>query len=436
MLKHSRSWFPTDKARWAIVLLAWVVPVNQSHAADSPGVPAQSTSAAASVSAYVAAVPSDPVFVASLVDGSVVSGRVIEINTARGVILADAGGEERAIPIDRLIKLTREGATAPTSFGRGIILLPRGDRLAHCMIGAASETGLTVESFSLGKVSIPFDALVGVVLEPPSDVDTATVLESKIRTETHDAERLWLANGDKIDGLFAGMTDKQILFQPPTGQIALAKEGVIALGFDPTVAVDLIPEGPYFEWLLVDGSRFGLTSTRVDRGQVVGKTHFGAEVQFPVGEAARVRILGSSVDYLGDRDADKAVYEPYIGPTRPYRRNASVLGSSLRLGGQVFDRGLGTQSRTLLAYRLPAQSKRFQATVGLDDAAGPLGNVLFKVLVDGKTQYESPAMGAGDSPKTVDIDINGGKVLILITEFGERGDVQDSGNWAEARIIR
>ena len=412
----------------ATVALVWLVQANSLLADDALR--------GAARPGTVAAVPSDPVFLALLVDGSVASGRLIEINSTRGVTLGGPGADERIIPIDRLVKLTREGATAPSSFGRGIILLSRGDRLAHCIVGVASETGLMVQSFSLGKVSVPFDALVGVILEPPTDIDAAAALESKVRKEPHAAERLWLANGDKIDGLFAGMTDKQVLFQPPNGQIALPKEGVVALGFDPAMAVDQIPEGPYYEWLLVDGSRFGLSSTRVERGQVVGKTRFDVEVRFPVGEVSRVRTLGASVAYLGDREADRAIYEPYLGPTRAYLRNASVLGGSLRLGGQVFDRGLGTQSRTLLAYRLESQAKRFQATIGLDDAAGPLGNVVFKVLIDGKTRFESPAMGAGDAPKTVDIDLSGGKVLILITEFGERGDVQDSGDWAEARIIR
>jgi NPCBM/NEW2 domain len=108
----------------------------------------------------------------------------------------------------------------------------------------------------------------------------------------------------------------------------------------------------------------------------------------------------------------------------------------LRLGGRVFDRGLGTQSRTLLAYKLEPGSKRFQALIGLDDRAGPLGNVVFKVRVDDKIGYESTTMVAGEAPKFVDIDITGARFLILMTEFGERGDVQDHADWVEARIVR
>jgi hypothetical protein len=62
--------------------------------------------------------------------------------------------------------------------------------------------------------------------------------------------------------------------------------------------------------------------------------------------------------------------------------------------------------------------------------------VVFKVRVDGEIRYESPPMAAGEPPKLVNLDLTGAKFLILMTEFGERGDVQDHADWVEARIIR
>ena len=41
--------------------------------------------------------------------------------------------------------------------------------------------------------------------------------------------------------------------------------------------------------------------------------------------------------------------------------------------GQTYDRGLGTQSTTFLAYRVEPGDRRFQALVGVDERAGPLG---------------------------------------------------------------
>ena len=85
-------------------------------------------------------------------------------------------------------------------------------------------------------------------------------------------------------------------------------------------------------------------------------------------------------------------------------------GHPLRLAGQGYDRGLGTQSRTLLAYRLAPGDRRFQALVGLDDSAGALGSVVFRVLVDDQERFVSPPMSVRDTPKSIDIDLTGAKV--------------------------
>src|SRR5262249_11133846 len=137
-----------------------------------------------------------------------------------------------------------------------------------------------------------------------------------------------------------------------------------------------------------------------------------------------------------ERQRPEAGYESYVGPTRPYRVDRAVDGQPIRLGGQTYDRGIGTQSRTLLAYRIEPGDRRFQALVGVDERAGPLGSVIFRVLVDRQERFKSPPMTDRDRPKSLDIDLAGGKILILLTEFGDRRNVRDLADWAEARIIR
>ncbi len=385
----------------------------------------------------VPAPPSDPVFVALLTDGTTESGRIRRLGAEAGVALVAGQDAERAIPFERIVKLTREGASPPSkNEGGGIVLFPDGDRLAHCRIGAAGEAKLDVHSTPLENLAIPLDGVLGLILEASSEPDAADALIARVRSEPRKSELLWLGNGDKLPGLYGGITEKRIAFRPATGPIELDRTGVVALGFDPAQVDYPRPAGPYFEMTLLDGSRLGLAEVRVERGQVVGRARFRAEVRFPVGELAQVHAMNGPVSYLSDREPDRLLYEPYVGPTRPYRRDASVAGSRLRLGGRAFDRGLGTQSRTLLLYKLDPGTRRFQALIGLDDQAGPLGNVAFKVVLDGKVRFESPAMGAGEPPRAVDVDVAGGKVLVLITEFGERGDVQDGADWVEARIVR
>jgi hypothetical protein len=384
-------------------------------------------------------VPSDPVFTATLTDGSTVSGQVRRLGEKDGVTLASESGDERSVPLDRLVKLTRDGASPPTAAeGDEIVLFPDGDRIMRCKVGKTSDFTLAVHSAALEDLAIPLDALLALILRPPADPSAVDALVARVRAEPRDSELVWLANGDKLLGQFAGLDEKKLIFQSTTGKLELPRtdSGVVALGFAQGQVSYRRPTGPFLELTLTDGSRLGVTKARVERGQVVGTTRFDAEVRLPIGQLALVHALNGPVAYLSDRETTGVIYEPYVGPTRNYRRNATVASEVLRVGGRPYDRGLGTQSRTLLIYKLEPGAKRFQATVALDDRAGPLGSVVFKVRVDGTIRYESPTMTAGEPPRSIDVDLAGGKALILMTEFGDRGDVQDHADWIEARIIR
>ena len=420
-MPRTRRLAPSLAVGLALMALAVVPAFAQGEAPPSAG----------------ASVPSDPAFTALLTDGTTVTGQVRKLGEKDGVTLVSEQGEERLVPPEKLVKLTREGGSPPTGIqGGDVVLFPDGDRLARCKIGKTGEFNLGVRSFALEDVSIPLDGILGLIFDSRSESDADDALIPLVRAEPRDSELVWLKNGDKLPGLFAGLDDKKLSFQPATGKLELPRDGVVALGFAQAQVAYRRPEGPFFELTLVDGSRLGVTGVHLERGQVVATTRFKSDVRLPIGELALVHSINGAVAYLSDREPIGAVYEAYLGPTRTYRRNATVSSEVLRVGGRAFDRGLGTQSRTLLVYKLEPGSRRFQAQVALDDRAGPLGNVVFKVRVDNAMRYESTPMASGEPARNVDIDVDGAKLLILMTEFGERGDVQDHADWIEARIIR
>ena len=391
---------------------------------------------AAAEPAADATVASDPVFTALKVDGGTVSGRIRQLGPRGELTLVTDAGPEVVLPLDTLVKLSRDNpGTTPTPEAPAV-LFPGGDRLYRTTIGATNETSLEVHSYLLGKLAIPLDSVLGLVLALATDSDALDDLLVRVRNEPRASEVVWLANGDKLAGSLLGLTDKAVEFQPGAAAIKLDRAGVVGVGFDPAQVVYLSPRSGLLELTLSDGSRLGVSGARVEQGHVLAETRFGAPVKVPLADLARVYPRTPSVVYLSERAVAGAQYVPYVGPTRPYRRDATVEGHPLRLSGQEFERGLGTQSRTLLAYRLEPGDKRFQARIGLDDRAGPLGSVVFRVLLDKKEVYLSPPLAARDAPRSIDIDVSGSKALFLITEFGERGGVRDFADWAEARLIR
>ncbi len=170
-----------------------------------------------------------------------------------------------------------------------------------------------------------------------------------------------MSNGDRLEGSFLGMDERNVKLQVDQKARELDRAGAIGVGFDPKLLNYPRPKGAFLEATLSDGTRLGLASIRLVDGTIEATTRFGLPVRFQIAELARLQARSPSVISLSDRKPADARYESYIGPTRPYRVDRSVDGHPIRLGGQTFDRGIGTQSRTLLAYRIEPGDRRWAA---------------------------------------------------------------------------
>jgi NPCBM/NEW2 domain len=383
-----------------------------------------------------APVSSDPVFKAILSDGKTVSGRIDSFAEA-SISIAGVDGSKHELPFEQLIKLTRD-SVGPIGDWEGShqILLPDGDSLSRVNVLASTETALVVQSSILGKLLVPLTSPVGVILAPPRQTDALDLLRDQVLRDARTTEVLWMTNGDRVKGSFASLDNHEIKFQIDANAVGLDRSRVVALGFDPSLVVYPKPKNSFLEFTLTDGSRLGLSGVHLSEGHVQGKARFGEPIRFPLADLSRIYSRNMSVVYLSERSPAAVQYVPYIGPTRQLRVDQTVEGHPFQLAGESFDPGVGTQSRTLVAYRLEAGDRRFQSLVGVDERAGPLGSVVFRVLLDGKERFKSASMTEHEPPKSIDIDISGARTLILATEFGDRGDVRDLADWVEARIIR
>ena len=106
----------------------------------------------------------------------------------------------------------------------------------------------------------------------------------------------------------------------------------------------------------------------------------------------------------------------------------------LAIGGEKFDHGVGTHATSMLWVELDGRTERFQASVGVDDAAGGPGTVVFSVLGDGKELWTSGVMKPNDKAKTIDLDLHGVKRLLLLVDDAGDGINFDHADWADARF--
>lgn len=113
----------------------------------------------------------------------------------------------------------------------------------------------------------------------------------------------------------------------------------------------------------------------------------------------------------------------------------SIREKPLSIGGKRFERGVGTHAESKLWVVLPGNAGRFLASVGVDDAAGGPGSVVFQVKADGRRIFDSGVMRCGDAAKAVDVSLDGVTNLLLSVSDAGDGRSCDHGNWADARFV-
>jgi hypothetical protein len=159
----------------------------------------------------------------------------------------------------------------------------------------------------------------------------------------------------------------------------------------------------------------------------------GAGVRVARDHVERLEFLGDHIAHLSDFEPIDVKQTALLGQPPPWRRDSMALGGPLRLGARAYERGLGTLSYTRLEYVLGGRWSSFFARCGVDDAAGPEGDAVFRVLGDGKVLKEIRRR-RGEPPEPVRVEVAGIDRLVLETLPGE-SYVSDFCDWAEARVF-
>ena len=183
------------------------------------------------------------------------------------------------------------------------------------------------------------------------------------------------------------------------------------------------------------------------------KSPSGFDVDCAPGDIVALQNVSSRFAFLSDLPTAsvtvKPVWEVAAGsPELLYapRFDRSFSGKALRSGGRTWLDGIGVFSGTTLTWNLDGKYREFHTAAGLDDGAGPLGGVVFQVLVDGKEAWNSgfvrPSKSEGrgaTSPVTSPrIPLTGAKTLSLVVLAGDAEDpypVQDEADWLGPILI-
>ena len=383
-----------------------------------------------------ALLPSDPQFTVFGADGSRHVGRLDAIDDDFGLTLTNAEGESETMAGALLEKFERVDPTDdPGPPEPSLIVLPDGDRVRG-IIDRADDRALAIRSGRLGAFELPLEAVLGFTMGTDPGPGPERELGAILDRESFESDLILFENGDRRPATFGGLDGSHLSYRSDDRETKLPRSSVRAVALDPSLASYPAPDGPSLDVLLDDGSRLRLAEPEIIDGRLEGTTRFEGRLGADLDDVRAVYVVGGPVAYLSDMAPAREIMVPYLGPTRPARSGATVLGEPLTVGGRGYPRGIGTQSRSLLAYPIGPADRLFRARIALDDASYPLGNVVFRVLVDAEERYVSPPIAAGSAPVPVEVDVSGGTFLILATEFGQGGGIRDYADWLEARFVR
>jgi len=112
----------------------------------------------------------------------------------------------------------------------------------------------------------------------------------------------------------------------------------------------------------------------------------------------------------------------------------SMREKPLSLGGRKFEHGVGTHAVSNYRLKLAGGTEKFEATVGLDDAANGPGSIVFQIVADGKKVFDSGVMRTNTPAKEVSVNLRGVKSLVMTVADAGDGGAFDHADWADARF--
>lgn len=408
----------------AVALLPWT-------GSAQPQEPPVSTSTEKAIS---------PVFVARTFSAQTHRGMLTRLNSDFSLNL-DTG----TLAAGELLSLQRAETLVPPFPAESHVVFANGDRLTGEVLRISQDrvqfrAHLSREQgvLSLAEVSIPLPALSLIWFRaPPVAERDGTV--PRWAGERRRRDLVLLRNGDIRRGTVRGLDE-------PNGSLTILEDGketklemgqVVAVALNTDLARTLRPRGPYGRLTLANGSRLSIVEPTIHALSLQAKTLFHVNLQVRLEEVVKLDVLQSRAVYLSDLKPIEYEHQPYLGIRWPYSLDRSVAGSPLRLGGNVYDKGIGMHSQSRLTFDLNGEYRRFESWVGLDDVTGQGGRVIAKVLADGvPVAGELGEISSAQGPRFVVADVAGRKKLTLVIEFGAAGDVCDHVNWCDARLIR
>ncbi len=124
-----------------------------------------------------------------------------------------------------------------------------------------------------------------------------------------------------------------------------------------------------------------------------------------------------------------------LGDENLPRLDNSFVNTPLAIGGESYEKGIGTFPLSEITYSLDGKYSLFEADLGVDEAVpSGRGSVIFKVFLDDVLVYDSGILHSGSAPVPMRLSVEGISRMRLVVEDSGDGSSLDYADWGNARL--
>lgn len=255
----------------------------------------------------------------------------------------------------------------------------------------------------------------------PTDKDTVYVKSADGKTVQRVSGKVLGQEGDSLQVEFEGQ------------KRGLKMERIVGVVFQGRRTKDQPSPGVL---VLSGGHRLPGTMIAGSRGKpITFKTAWGQSLEWSYDRIVRYEVRNGRNVWLTDLQPTAQESVPYFDHNLGWSADKNLRGGELKIADKSYERGLCTNSRTVLAYDVEGYS-RFETDLGVQHEDGRLGRAAVKVLVDGQVAFENADLKLESGRTPVSIDLSGKKSLTLEVDFGENFDVGDHITWGGAKLVK
>lgn len=369
-------------------------------------------------------------FEATRLDGSQEVVSIVSIETGGRL---QVQGQPKPTELSGLRRLRRVKAAGATSRDSDItVLLEYGGVLKTQSVTVKNEkVGVSVGR-SGAAASLPLETVRAIQFEPKP----SPLFQRALQSPVADYDRFLVRIEGKVQtvrGLLESLDANAAAIVVNDRNVKVQRADLQAIVFA-SVKPKKITSG-MVRAHLNDGSRVVAKVDSLSKAGVLKLKLSQGTIPVAWASVNTVDVYSDRLRYVSDLKPAAVNERAIVTLAQSWKKDRSVTGGPLTVGGKTYEKGLGVHARSELTFAVDEQYETFSAVIGLDEGNGRKGDCEFVVRADGRELYRKRLTGK-DKPVRVNVKIAGAKRLTLLVEPGKNLDIADHANWCAASLIR